>query len=133
MVHNHPSGELTPSKADLETTDRLIQVGKILNIEVLDHLIITEENYMSFGDTGRMDELAESTKWVPTFELIDKIKKEEAQIRKEAVKEAKEKAHKKGIKEGKIETAKEMKKNNEPLEKIVRYTGLTKTEIEKLK
>ncbi len=136
LVHNHPSGEVIPSDADLDLTDRLIQAGKIIDIEVIDHLIISENTYMSFSNTGRMKELQESTKWVPAYELIERIKKQEAELRKEAVKIAKEKGEKDGIKKGKLEEkqemAKQMKANNEPIEKIVLYTGLTKAEIEKL-
>lgn len=47
-VHNHPSGRLVPSKNDLDITDRLIQVGRILNIDLIDHLVISTENYESF-------------------------------------------------------------------------------------
>ena len=65
LVHNHPSGELTPSDSDKSLTDRLIQVGKILAIKVIDHLIISTESYLSFADIGLMAELEESTEWVP--------------------------------------------------------------------
>ncbi len=148
LVHNHPSGEVIPSDTDLDLTDRLIQAGKIIDIAVIDHLVISENTYMSFGNTGRMKELEESTKWVPTYSLIERIKKQEAELRKEAVKIAKEKGEKTGHKKGKIEgiaegeklgieknkleIAKQMKKDNEPTERIIRYTGLTKAEIEKL-
>ncbi len=44
LVHNHPSGSLTPSDADKDITDRLIQVGRILNIDLIDHLIITPKH-----------------------------------------------------------------------------------------
>ena len=79
-----------------------------------------------------MDELIESTKWLPTYELIERIKKEEAKIRKEAVKVAEEKGEKKGRKEEKVEIATEMKKDGEAIEKIIKYTNLSKKEIEKL-
>lgn len=52
-VHNHPGGTLVPSDGDKEITDQLIQVGKILAIEFVDHLIITPKAYMSFRQTGR--------------------------------------------------------------------------------
>ena len=51
LVHNHPVHEqLEPSDADMDTTDRMIQVGNIVNVEVLDHLIINEKYYYSFRD-----------------------------------------------------------------------------------
>lgn len=156
LVHNHPSGELMPSTCDMDLTDRLIQAGKIIDIMVIDHLVITEKTYMSFGNTGRMKELEESTKWVPDYVMIDRIKKQEAELRKEAVKIAREKGEKTGIKKGekigiekgkiegiaegeklgikkeKLEMAKQMKANNEPIEKIILYTGLTKADIQRL-
>ena len=46
LVHNHPSGELKPSAADLDITDRLIQVGVIVSKKVCDHLIIAKRSYM---------------------------------------------------------------------------------------
>lgn len=47
LAHNHPSGEPTPSKEDVEVTNQLIQAGKILGIRVLDHVIITADSYSS--------------------------------------------------------------------------------------
>ncbi len=50
IAHNHPSGETDPSEDDLKITKRLTEAGKIMGIEVLDHLIITERNYLSFKE-----------------------------------------------------------------------------------
>jgi len=47
VVHNHPSGNLEPSLEDREMTDRLIEAGKILGIEVLDHVVISEKGFTS--------------------------------------------------------------------------------------
>lgn len=47
IVHNHPSGSVEPSKADLKTTEKLIEVGNLLNIPVTDHIIIGENDYYS--------------------------------------------------------------------------------------
>ena len=49
LVHNHPSGNLKPSQEDKNITNLITAGGKILTIEVLDHLIISEESYYSFG------------------------------------------------------------------------------------
>ena len=54
LVHNHPSGNLTPSQADINLTNKMIDCGKLLDITVLDHLIITEESFYSFADEGLM-------------------------------------------------------------------------------
>lgn len=85
-VHNHPSGRLSPSVTDKDITDRLIQVGRILNIEFVDHLIISSESYTSFRSIGLMDELEKSLKYVPTYQVVEQIRKEEKQIAKEAIK-----------------------------------------------
>lgn len=52
LCHNHPSGELDPSNEDLSLTRRLIEAGKMLDLKILDHLIISNEGYYSFGDDG---------------------------------------------------------------------------------
>ena len=54
MGHNHPSGMLTPSEADIRITKKLIEAGKMLEISVLDHLIIGENGFYSFADEGGM-------------------------------------------------------------------------------
>ncbi|MBL4862692.1 MAG: JAB domain-containing protein [Crocinitomicaceae bacterium] len=54
LVHNHPSGNLQPSKEDIDLTNKLLKAGRILDIEVLDHLIITSDKYYSFSDDGLM-------------------------------------------------------------------------------
>lgn len=50
LVHNHPSGNLQPSEADKELTQRLKNAGELIGINVLDHLIINCERYYSFAD-----------------------------------------------------------------------------------
>ena len=50
LVHNHPSGDPQPSKADLEITKRILEAGKILGVDVLDHIIITKTKAFSFKD-----------------------------------------------------------------------------------
>lgn len=50
FVHNHPSGDPEPSEGDLVVTKRLVEAGKILEIEVVDHIIITNTNFLSFKE-----------------------------------------------------------------------------------
>ena len=52
LVHNHPSGDPTPSKEDLEVTARMVQVGRVMNISVLDHIIIGGDNFVSMKEKG---------------------------------------------------------------------------------
>ena len=89
-IHNHPSNAMKPSNADKEITDKLIQVGKIIDIKLEDHLIISPNTYMSFKDIGLMDELEKSIKYVPTYQLIEQIRKEEKAVRVELERNHKE-------------------------------------------
>ncbi|MFP4091138.1 MAG: RadC family protein [Cyclobacteriaceae bacterium] len=52
LVHNHPSGNLTPSQADIQLTRKLKEAGSHLDLPVLDHLIFTDHAYYSFADEG---------------------------------------------------------------------------------
>jgi DNA repair protein RadC len=52
VAHNHPSGSLKPSQADIDLTKKLVAAGKILDIQLVDHLIISGDNYCSFADSG---------------------------------------------------------------------------------
>ena len=51
-MHNHPSGEILPSNEDIELTKSLVEIGKIQGINVLDHLIISDNAYYSFSEEG---------------------------------------------------------------------------------
>ncbi|MFC6997304.1 RadC family protein [Rufibacter roseus] len=50
LVHNHPSGQLKPSAADISLTKKLQEAGKVLDLPILDHLIFTDSSYYSFAD-----------------------------------------------------------------------------------
>jgi DNA repair protein RadC len=52
LAHNHPSGNLNPSQADIDLTKKLKEAGRFLEIQILDHIIITSEKYFSFADEG---------------------------------------------------------------------------------
>jgi DNA repair protein RadC len=52
LSHNHPSGNLKPSQADLNLTRKIKSGGELLDIAVLDHIILTADGYMSFADEG---------------------------------------------------------------------------------
>lgn len=82
-VHNHPSGNITPSDQDKDLTDKLYQGGQILDIELEDHLIISTSDYLSFKVIGLMDELKQSIKYVPPYKLIERVKNEEKELREE--------------------------------------------------
>jgi len=152
LCHNHPSGELKASEADKGLTDRLIQVGRILDNPVLDHLIISPRSFISFAENGLLEKLKKSLEWVPAFEIVARIKAEQEKIRKEAVKaaekkslekgkkqglkEGEEKGKKQGIKEGvdrgRKEMAKGFKEKGFDHSVIAEISGLSVEEIEKL-
>ncbi|HXX76571.1 MAG TPA: DNA repair protein RadC [Nitrospiraceae bacterium] len=54
FLHNHPSGDPTPSPEDRTLTSRLVAAGEVLGIRVLDHLIVGDGRYVSFADQGRL-------------------------------------------------------------------------------
>ncbi|MCG8340437.1 MAG: JAB domain-containing protein [Cytophagales bacterium] len=125
LIHNHPSGNILPSESDQDITDRLIQVGRIMRVPVLDHVIITEESFYSFRDTGLLAQLEKSTKYVPPYELKERYRQE---MEKEIEKMEKEK--KKEIEKRKKEIEKIRKKEAEKMEKEVERM---EKEIEKMK
>ncbi|MEG9296982.1 DNA repair protein RadC [Mangrovibacillus sp. Mu-81] len=51
-IHNHPSGDPTPSREDIEVTKRLVECGRIIGIDILDHLIIGEKKFISLKEKG---------------------------------------------------------------------------------
>jgi DNA repair protein RadC len=53
MAHNHPSGNLQPSQSDIDLTKKCKEAGKFLEIQVLDHIILSKEGYYSFADEGQ--------------------------------------------------------------------------------
>ena len=54
LSHNHPSGDATPSREDIQLTDRISKAGAILGIKLLDHIIIAEHGSYSFSQAGRL-------------------------------------------------------------------------------
>ncbi|MBI2505569.1 MAG: DNA repair protein RadC [Candidatus Latescibacteria bacterium] len=54
LTHNHPSGDVSPSQDDLELTRRLVKAGQLMGIEVLDHLIIGPQDFLSLKERGLM-------------------------------------------------------------------------------
>lgn len=122
LIHNHPSGILKPSSADKDLTDHLIQVGRILKVPVLDHLIITEKSYYSFADSGLLKELEGSIKYVPAYE-----------IKKRYEQAAEQKGKEKGADQKAREMAKAMKQKGYSIEEIKELTGLTKQTIGRIK
>ncbi|PIT13471.1 JAB domain-containing protein [Snodgrassella alvi] len=134
IVHNHPSGSLTPSEEDKDTTDRLIQVARILNIELTDHLIITPRSYISFRTTRLMEELEQSIKYVPPYQVVERIRKEEKKIAKEqlAVEKNKTKAEKEKRQKLAQATANALLDKGVSIEDIAKILEITPKAVEKI-
>jgi DNA repair protein RadC len=113
---------LTPSAGDKDMTDRLIQVGLIMHVPVIDHLVISEESYYSFADNGLLAELAKSTKYVPAFILKERYAKEGKAI-----------GNKEGIKENQKETIRNMRAKGLTTDEIVELTGYPKATVSRVK
>ncbi len=130
LVHNHPSGELTPSINDNDTTDRFIKIGDFLGTYVIEHLIISETGFYSYANSGLLDELRRSTKY-----LIPEVEKE--LLKKQALEMGKKIGQKKGreegIKEQRMFTAKILLERGIAVNDIEAVTGFTKEEILALK
>lgn len=118
LVHNHPSGSLNFSAADKDLTDRMIKSGAMLKIDVIDHLIVTEEDHFSFEANGLMQELRNSGR----YELLDRERANLLEMQTEAAVDARVK-----------ELAKAMLDSGYSTDEIKRLTGLTKTAIKYLK
>ncbi len=54
LIHNHPSGNMKPSQADLSITNKVKKASEFMDIRLLDHLIITEDEFYSFAEEGRL-------------------------------------------------------------------------------
>ncbi|HXB12936.1 MAG TPA: JAB domain-containing protein, partial [Bacteroidia bacterium] len=122
LVHNHPSGVLKASDDDVDITDRLLQVGQIIQIEVLDHLIISEKSFISLSDTGQLAEIKKSKKYVPNYKLQAELKKEAEALGKEKGEQSKAK-----------EIALQMKTDGMVNDVIAKYTGLSVKVVKGLK
>lgn len=55
VAHNHPSGDPIPSKQDIEFTRKLIKIGQLIEIPVVDHIILTKHNYFSLAESGLLN------------------------------------------------------------------------------
>lgn len=54
LVHNHPSGDVTPSEGDMNSTERIKETGKVLKIRLVDHIIISKEGFYSFKENSKL-------------------------------------------------------------------------------
>ena len=107
LVHNHPSNNLKPSENDINNTNRLLKAGLILDIEVVDHVIITQNSYYSFADNGIIERLKWDKEYALTFihekqveKKMQAMEKQAEQEKKQVAKESEQKGKLEGRKEG---------------------------------
>lgn len=133
-VHNHPSGRLAPSDHDKDVTDRLIQVGRILNVEFVDHLIISPQSYFSFRTAKLMEELEKSLKYVPTYQVVEQIRKEEKTIAREklALEKDKTKAEKERREKLELAMIKTLLEKDVSIEDIAKIMEVTPKQVESI-
>jgi DNA repair protein RadC len=151
MVHNHPhENMLIPSPADMDLTNHMYQVGKFLNLPVIDHLIINEKKFLSFAETGVLERLAKSKKYALQYKeeaerLMQKGREEGIKIGIEkgveiGVKKGEKLGIQKGRKEGRqegelnkaIQMAKAMMKKGVEVKLIADVSKLSINQIRKL-
>jgi len=130
LVHNHPSGDLEPSAADIELTDQLAAIGRFVNVPVLDHLIISLSHYYSFADEGIMQKIEEETRYdlTMTKEKLSSMKNEVAEplLREIDRLQAKEKREVMRVKK---EMARKALQEGISIEQIIKISGLSKKQI----
>ena len=106
LIHNQPSGILKPSQEDKDFIDKMIKACELVKTRVLDYVIITEHSYFSCADTGLLERLEASTKYLLSYELERKLHEELQEAREEIEQESKiqiKESLKKGREEGKAE------------------------------
>jgi DNA repair protein RadC len=121
LVHNHPSGVLVPSHEDQYLTDRMMKVGTLINIAVIDHLVISETDCFSMAEAGIMKELENNG----LFEVTMKVTKEMKEWEEEELK-------KKAADERARVMADKLFKDGFDIAAVVKYTGLRKSVVEKM-
>ena len=143
MVHNHPNEKiLIPSPADLDLTNHMYQVGKFLNLPVIDHFIINEKGFISFMAVGILDKLAKSKKYALQYkeeaERLMKVGEERGlkiglEIgRVEGKQEGEKIGEERGAVQKAIQMAKAMKKKGIDMKVIAEVSKLSIKKIQKL-
>lgn len=135
MVHNHPlERTLIPSAEDLDVTDKMYQVGKFLNLPLLDHLVNNEKKYLSFEETGALERLSKSKKYALKYkeEAEKLLEKGRQEGRKEGEQIGIKKGRELGAEQKAIQIAKILKKKGVDVKLIAVASGLSIEQIKKL-
>jgi DNA repair protein RadC len=105
----------------MDISDKLLKVGKIIEIDVIDHLIISEENYTSFEDLGELEKIKKSG--------LYEVKEAETEMMRQYKLEREQEI---AVKNRESENALELHSLDHDLDAIKEITGLTKTELKKI-
>jgi DNA repair protein RadC len=138
LVHNHPRGTLQPSVPDVELTAHMYQVGELLELPVVDHLIISETTFYSFLESGLMAELAQTKKYLLSSAAQEKLKAEAKAIgrlegEEAGRKDGKAEGLKVGEAKGREAVAQAMKAKGIAVGVIAEVTGLSVATVKRLK
>lgn len=123
LVHNHPSGDLRYSSEHFHLTEQMWAIGKFIHIPVVDHLIISEDSYMSFADEGLLKKIQTEGRYDLTFQKRDYLLFEMKEM---------ERKQKREMTAAKKEIAKGLLAKGVEIEVIVETTGLTRKQVERL-
>jgi DNA repair protein RadC len=131
LVHNHPSGDLNPSPHDIDVTDRMQAVGHLVKVPMVDHLIITENEYFSFNESGMLAKIIKKSNYDLDFKKIDKLMATIQNLKVNSLKEQLE--HEKQLNERTSEIARQMIANGVDLEKVAVCTGMSIDQVKELR
>lgn len=132
LIHNYIERKLEILKKDEYIADRLFQVGNILGISLIDYIIMNTDKEISFKYSGVMEVIEKSSKYVPSFDMEMRIRREFELIRSEAFERGKLLGLEQGEYNKALYIARNMLLKNIPIEDIVEVTGVSKEDIDKL-
>lgn len=127
LCHSIPEPNLQASDTDKDVADRLIQVGRMLEVPVLDYLLVNSQTFYSFEEKGWMEQLSYSLKYVPPYLQAQRIKEIAQSIVQSAVYQEQDR-----VLQQQISSARAMKKDGMEVLVIAKYTGLSPEQIEAL-
>lgn len=117
LVHNHPSGDMLPSQPDLDLTNRMLKAGEIIKIDVIDHLIINENTFISFDQQGLIKQLKSND----SYRIVGEHEAELKALRTEVEKL-----------EMKLEMARKMVADGVEIDVVSKWIEVPKEDLERL-
>ena len=131
LVHNHPSNTLKPSEGDKNVTDRMIWACRIMEMQLIDHIIITENSYFSFAESGLMDDIKKNSNFIVPY-LVEEEMREKMNIDLEKKMFETKKKYEKKISKTILDIAKKLISQGRTTTEIVEATSLSEEEVNNL-